>query len=309
VAHAHSLWIAQPPRNAAPVFRTIVACYESHHESRQKILLWVLIALPIIYVGPWWRCITASARCSIPFHGAAHVATSSGIPQAEEHTLTTADGEKVIVWHVPPKPGRPVVVFFHGNGDILAWRVPRFVALTSDGTGLSRSRFADMPDRAVRHLSAVYCWMVPRRMSLRSSATRSIALCCGAFARQRRCVALAAENPIGRLILEAPYTSTSDIVASMIPFMPVSLLMKDQFPSDQRIAKVTAPLLVMHGVRDFAISIKFGERLYVLAPGPKRLVRFPEGGHENLDDFGAISTVRAFLPTPIDEFKMRRPEQ
>ena len=30
--------------------------------------------------------------------------------------------------------------------------------------------------------------------------------------------------------------------------------MRDQYRSDERIGKVTAPLLVMHGERDFAIS-------------------------------------------------------
>ena len=51
---------------------------------------------------------------------------AAGFPQAEEHVLTTADGEKVIVWHVPAKPGHPVVLFFHGNGDFLAGLVGRF---------------------------------------------------------------------------------------------------------------------------------------------------------------------------------------
>ena len=50
--------------------------------------------------------------------------------------LATSDGEKIIAWHVAPRDNKPVVIFLHGNGDILAWRVPRFRALTSDGTGL-----------------------------------------------------------------------------------------------------------------------------------------------------------------------------
>ena len=66
----------------------------------------------------------------------AHGAAAAGLPEAEEHVLTTADGEKVIVWHVPAKPGRPVVLFFHGNGDFLAGLVGRFKAITADGTGL-----------------------------------------------------------------------------------------------------------------------------------------------------------------------------
>src|SRR4051812_23771572 len=59
-----------------------------------------------------------------------------GFSQAEEHVLTTSDGEQVIVWHVPAQPGHPVVMFFPGNGDFLAGRVDRFRKLTADGTGL-----------------------------------------------------------------------------------------------------------------------------------------------------------------------------
>ena len=48
---------------------------------------------------------------------------AAGFPQAEEHLLQTGDGEQIVAWHVPPRDGKPVMIFFHGNGDILAWRV------------------------------------------------------------------------------------------------------------------------------------------------------------------------------------------
>ena len=40
-------------------------------------------------------------------------------------------------------------------------------------------------------------------------------------------VALAAEQPVGKLILEAPYTSIVDVAASVFPIVPVRLLMRD----------------------------------------------------------------------------------
>jgi uncharacterized protein len=83
----------------------------------------------------------------------------------------------------------------------------------------------------------------------------------------------------------------------LLPIVPVSLLMRDQFHSDQRIGRVTVPLLIMHGDADPAINIRFGERLFAMAPEPKKFVRFPGGGHENLDEFGAIETVRRFIGT------------
>src|SRR5712664_3415624 len=61
---------------------------------------------------------------------------AAGFPEAEEHILTTADGERVIACHVPAKPGHQVVIYFPGNGDFLAGRVGRFRGVPSGGTGL-----------------------------------------------------------------------------------------------------------------------------------------------------------------------------
>ncbi|HEY6703661.1 MAG TPA: alpha/beta fold hydrolase, partial [Xanthobacteraceae bacterium] len=61
---------------------------------------------------------------------------AAGIPEAEEVVLDTADGERIIAWHVPPRGQKPVVLYFHGNGASLRWRVDRFRTLTADGTGL-----------------------------------------------------------------------------------------------------------------------------------------------------------------------------
>jgi len=74
--------------------------------------------------------------------------------------------------------------------------------------------------------------------------------------------------------------------------------MRDRFHSDQRIANVHVPLLIMHGARDPGIPIRFGERLFALAHDPKRFVRFPDGGHNDLDFFGATSTAKSFIDGP-----------
>src|SRR5438093_222607 len=76
-----------------------------------------------------------------------------------------------------------------------------------------------------------------------------------------------------KLILEAPYSSIADIAAaSLLRVMPVRWLLRDQFHSDERIARITAPLLIMHGGRDSTIPIAFGERLFALAREPKQFV-------------------------------------
>jgi hypothetical protein len=59
-----------------------------------------------------------------------------GLPEAEEAVVDTADGERVIVWHVAPREEQPVFLYFHGNGGSLRWRDERFHALIADGSGL-----------------------------------------------------------------------------------------------------------------------------------------------------------------------------
>ena len=223
----------------------------------------------------------------------------AGFPQAEEHLLATADGEQVIVWHVPAKPGHAVVVYFPGNGDTLAGSVGRFRDITADGTGLvalSYRGYAGSGGRPseqglLRDAAAAYAFA-----QARYSPDRIVLW--GFSLGSGVAVALAADRPVGKIILEAPYTSMADIASSLFWFAPVRWLIRDPFRSDQRIARVTAPLLIMHGARDPTIAIRFGERLFALAREPKQFVRFPEGGHDDLDNDAAIETARRFIDAP-----------
>ncbi len=52
------------------------------------------------------------------------------------------------------------------------------------------------------------------------------------------------------MILDAPFTSAAEVGAAAYPFAPVRWMMKDKFHSDERIGRVSAPLLVLHGERD-----------------------------------------------------------
>ena len=108
-------------------------------------------------------------------------------------------------------------------------------------------------------------------------------------------VALAVHHPVGRMVLESPFTSAAAVAARVYWFLPVRTLMKDPFRSDLRIGKVRVPLLILHGARDTVVPFVLGERLFALANEPKRLVRFDGGDHSNLDQHGAQAAFRAFL--------------
>ena len=224
----------------------------------------------------------------------------AGMPEAEEVMLDTADGERVIAWHVPPRGDQPVVLYFHGNGGALRYRVDRYRALTEDGTGLvplsyrgyGGSSGRPSEDGLIEDARAAYAFAAQRYPEARF-------LLWGESLGSGIAVALAAEKKVARLVLEAPFLSGVSIAASAYPFVPVRWLMKDQFRSDLRIRNVTAPVLIVHGDRDAVIPIQSGERLYALIAGPKRFLRIPGAGHEDLG-MRAVEAAKAFVAERFD---------
>jgi hypothetical protein len=253
-------------------------------------LKWLLIAALAGYAG-LLALMYVFQRALMYFPDTARTPpAAAGLPQAEEVILTTDDGERLVAWHVPPQPGKPVVLYFHGNAGNLPLRADRFRKLVSDGTGLvalsyrgyGGSTGRPSEEGLLRDAEATYAFaaaIVPWGESLGTAVA----------------VALAAARPVAGLMLDAPFTSAADVGAAAYPFMPVRWLIRDKFRSDRRIARVNAPLLVLHGERDRVVPIAFAERLYALAREPKRMVRFPDGGHVDLDDHGAMAAVREFI--------------
>jgi uncharacterized protein len=266
------------------------------------VLKWSLIVGAACYFG--FVILLYFAQRSILYPIPEKVRTSpaaAGFPEAEEHVLPTSDGEKIVAWHVPPREGQSVIIFFHGNGDILTWRVPWFREMIAGGAGLIAVSFrgyagsSGSPTEAglLQDAEAAYAFAI-EHYSPERIVVWGFSLGTGPA------VALAANRRIGRLILEAPYSSIADVAAAAFPFVPVRWFIRDQFHSDRWIVNVTAPVLIMHGERDHTIPIRFGERLYELARQPKQMVRFPEGGHDDLDNFGAMDVARAFLAKTAD---------
>jgi len=261
------------------------------------ILKWLVITAALGYCGALAALYLGQRAILFPVPTTMRTPpAAAGLPQAEEHVLTTSDGESVIVWHVAAQPGRRVVLYFPGNGDTLAGCAGRFRELVSDGTGLvalSYRGYAGSSGKPSeqglsRDAEAAYAFAAARYDTGRMVAW-------GFSLGSGVAVALAADHPLDALILEAPYTSIADVAAAAYPLLPVRYFVKDPFPSSARIGRVKAPLLIMHGARDETIPIKFGERLFALANEPKRFVRFPQGGHNDLDRFGASETARQFI--------------
>jgi uncharacterized protein len=247
--------------------------------------------------------ITIGQRKLLYFPYAREVAPSAvGLPQAEVLHLRTDDGETLLAWYVPPSPGRPLILYLHGNANGLADRAERFHALTASGNGLLAVEYRGYPgstgspsetgllaDGEAGYAKALALGVAPKRIvAMGESLGTGVA------------VDVAARHEVGALVLDSPYSSTADVASAFYWMFPVRLLMRDQFRSGEKIGKVRAPVVMVHGTRDGVIPIRFGERLFALANEPKDFVRVEGAGHL------ALGAVIPQVVEWIDEKVVRR---
>ena len=78
------------------------------------------------------------------------------------------------------------------------------------------------------------------------------------------------------------FTSVADVFATMRwGWLPIGWLITQRFDSAERIGRVNAPVLVVHGSNDSLIKPELGRALYDKAPGPKRWVLVEGGSHHS----------------------------
>lgn len=211
-----------------------------------------------------------------------------------EVEFATADGKKIVCWHLPPALGRPTILYFHGNGGGLIHRRERFLRCASAGFGLfmaiyrgySGSSGAPSEARIIADALEIYDHV---------AQTGQPVILYGESLGSGVAVQVAVRRTPAAVILEAPYTSITDVAQRLYPIMPVRPFLMDRFDSMAVIGDVRVPILVVHGVRDMTIPVSLGQRLFEAAPQPKSLVILPQAGHNDLYAHGAWGHIREFV--------------
>ena len=209
---------------------------------------------------------------------------SVGVVGATVETLTTPDGEKIVVWYAPAAEGKPTILYFHGNAGEIGDRPLRFNYYHSRGFGVAYVSYrgyggstgSPTEQGLIIDANTAYDWLVSKQVDPKSIVLLGESLGSGIA------VQIAARKQVGAVVLNAPYTSTADIGARIYWWLPVRLLMKDQFKSIDFIGQVTEPLLVIHGDQDILIPVEFGKQLFAAANEPKELEIVKGFGHDVL---------------------------
>lgn len=84
-------------------------------------------------------------------------------------------------------------------------------------------------------------------------------------------------------VVEGTFTSVADTFAatSQWGWLPVGALITQSFASVDKVARLGAPLLVVHGTKDTRVPFALGQKLYEAAVQPKTFVQVEGGTHDN----------------------------
>jgi fermentation-respiration switch protein FrsA (DUF1100 family) len=271
----------------------------------RRVALGVLGLIALTYI---LACIgVVLAERSLTFRPDPHPVSpdTAGLVGVVQSRLQTPYGETLAVWSSKAKPGQPTILYFHGNGDTLAYRAGRIGHFVAQGFGTYMIAYPGFSgstghptERAIIR-DAAFAYDTLRATGL---GPKDIVIY-GESLGTSVAVQTAVVKPSLALILEAPFTSMVDAWRQFAPLLPIGLLLRDRFDSLSVIKQLKVPLLVMHGEQDRLVSFRLGQALFAAAPEPKRFVAFPYGAHSNLYDFGAINAVRQF----IDDVRSGRP--
>jgi hypothetical protein len=209
-----------------------------------------------------------------------------GLTGVEVVTVPTPDGERLVAWWSPPKPGRPTVLYLHGNAGTIADRPERFAFYQMNGLGVlfldyrgyGGSTGYPTETGLITDVVAAYDWLLSKGVEPEGLGVVGESLGSGPA------VALAVARPVAALALEAPLSSMVETAGHHYRWLPVPLLLHDRWDSVERIRRLAAPLLVIHGTADRIVPYALGVKLYDAAPGRKRLITVE--GADHLEVFG-----------------------
>ena len=111
-------------------------------------------------------------------------------------------------------------------------------------------------------------------------------------------VGLAVERPPAALMLRSPFASLVAAARFHYPFLPVGLILKDRYPSIDRIPALECPLLVLAGTADGVVPFEQSRRLFDAARTKRKQFVTFEGADHNDVEF--VSGRRMF--DEIDDF-------
>ncbi len=257
-------------------------------------LLLVLLIVVVVAYGGVIAYMYANQR-ALQYDAQGEVTALGDTALADAEAVAIPVGNSLVNgWYQAPSAGKPLIVYYKGNSGSFSKEHERFEQFVADGYGFVAFDYRGFPaspgaisqqgilDDAI----AVYDWAAAQGFPL---------VIWGRSLGSGPSTYVASQREAEALLLETPFLSAVTVAGERYPFLPVGLVMQDQFPVNQWIADVAEPVLVAHGTGDTTIDVSNGERLYALVPNKDELWIEPDAGHSDLWARGIWGHAKPFF--------------
>jgi alpha-beta hydrolase superfamily lysophospholipase len=233
----------------------------------------------------------------------------------EEYDVVLGNGHTLHFWYVPQERSAdaPTVLYLHGarwnmNGSVFRisrWHDLGFNVLAVDYRGFGKStEILPSEESAADDTRAAFDELKRRQPQPTRRYVYGHSLG-GALA-----IDLASGVPpeqLAGVVVESTFTSIPDLIRGMRwGWVPgIGLVVTQRFDSSERIAKVKAPLLILHGTADNVVPHSMADELYQRAGSrDKRLVKIEGGTHSGFR--GGTSTYQEAIREFVRSATSRR---
>ena len=232
--------------------RLHIAIHQFRLFMRFRRMLWTILTIAVsvyaslcLFFFVFQRSFIYIPTPATPMHGAAAVLE---VPGARLRLSTR------------PLDGPKALVSFGGNAEDVASTLPQLAAAFPDRAiyalhyrGYSGSS-GQPAEAAMRNDARALFKMVhgrhPDVMAVGRSLGSSLA------------IQLAAEGPVSRLVLIAPFESILAIASRVAPFLPMRLLLRDPWQSWRYAPRVTCPTLILAASHDEIVPMSDTKKLF-----------------------------------------------
>jgi pimeloyl-ACP methyl ester carboxylesterase len=210
----------------------------------------------------------------------------SAVDGARDVTLRTDDGLNLGAWFVPPPdPARGLTVLVaNGNAGNRAGRAPLaeglaergFGVLLFDYRGYGGNPGSPSEEGLARDVRAAYNHLVTEE-----GVELGQMIYFGESLGAAVVTELATEHPPAGIVLRSPFSSLAAVGQEHYPFLPVGLLLRDDFPVVDRIGEVETPVSVVYGQEDSVVPPDQSRAVADAAPELWQRIPVPGADHND----------------------------
>lgn len=205
----------------------------------------------------------------------------------EEVWVDSTAGARIHGWYLPKENSSRFVLLHHGNEEDVAQVAERYArkvadaidanVLVFDYRGYGKSQGVPNEKAVIDDAEAMLEWLLEKA---KLEEANNGVIYFGSSLGGGVAVGLAERRPPMHLILDRTFDAITSAAAERYPWVPVRLLMKNQFQSAERIKSINVPLFQSHFTHDELCSLENAKILFDAAPTErKEFFEIPEGGH------------------------------